>query len=90
MINEVTQIIPDGDVLREAKQRITKLVRRNNEEADFNARLQDAITEVWQNNKEAREKIDERKQVAQAELDYIRNCHDRGIYDDRYYSLLHN
>ena len=89
MVNEVTQIIPDGDVLREAKQRITKLSRRNSE-VDFNEKLQDAIAEVWQNNQEARQRIYERKQVAQAELDYIRSCHDRGIFDDRYYSLLHH
>lgn len=88
MINEVTQIIPDGDVLKEAKQRIIKLVRRNNKEFDFDEKLQDAITEVWESNKEARKKIDEKKQVAQAELDYLRSCHDRGVYDDRYYSLL--
>lgn len=88
MINEVTQIIPDGDVLREARVRITKMVRRNNEEFDFDEKLQDAITEVWKNNQEARQRINERKQVAQAELDYLRSCHDRGVFDDRYYSLL--
>lgn len=87
MVNEVTQISPDGDVLREARVRITKLSRRNSE-VDFNEKLQDAIAEVWQNNQEARQRIYERKQVAQAELDYIRSCHNRGVFDDRYYSLL--
>ena len=87
MVKDVTEIIPDGDVLREARTRITKLSRRNSE-VDFNEKLQDAITEVWERNKEARQRIHERKQVAQAELDYIRSCHDRGVFDDRYYSLL--
>ena len=60
--------------LEEEKERIYKsMEKRGGKEFDFDARLQDAIAQVWQGNKEAREKIEEAKEMATEELTAIRD-----------------
>lgn len=89
---KVNSVEASSNSLAEAKERTEAMLIRNNEskEYNFDERLQEAITQVWQRNQKAREKITETKKVAKEELDYIRNCHDCGVFDDRYYSLLRN
>ena len=63
-----------GDTLAEARDKVTILMNKNKERRfDFDARLQDAITEVWNRNQEAREKIEEAKEMATDELTAIRD-----------------
>lgn len=70
---KVNQIETNNDVLDEAKERITKLMKkRRGKEFDFEERLQDACKEVWERNQEAREKIRTQRDIAEEELDYIR------------------
>lgn len=88
---KVNSVEASENSLEEARERIEKLMNKSKgEEYNFDERLQEAITQVWERNQEAREKIAETRKVAKEELDYIRSCHACGVFDDRYYSLLRN
>lgn len=71
---KVNSVEASENSLAEAQKRIAKLMeKRNGKEYDFNERLQDACTEVWARNQEAREKIAETRKVAEEELAIIRD-----------------
>ena len=72
---KVNSVEASSNSLAEAKERAEAMLIRNNEskEYDFNARLQDAIVQVWERNQEAREKITATKEMAEEELTLIRD-----------------
>ena len=69
----VNSVEASENSLAESQKRIAKLMeKRDGKEYDFNERLQEACTEVWERNKEAREKIKIQRDIAKEELDVIR------------------
>lgn len=71
---KVNSVEASENSLAEAKERIYKMMEKNRgKEFDFNERLQEACTEVWERNQEAREKIAETRKVAEEELAIIRD-----------------
>lgn len=71
---KVNSVEASENSLKEARERIEKLMNKSKgEEYNFDERLQEAITEVWQRNQEAREKIAETRKVAEEELAIIRD-----------------
>lgn len=76
-MQKVSKVESSSNTLKEAKDRITKLMNeRNNEEYDFDERLQRAKEEIWEKEQEAYEENAKRQQnvLSYVELYSIRHA----------------